>query len=109
MISGDVGAYLLQLRCPNGALTVAVACVGARPQQASDPMLLRRHDWPAPVGYMAQDAIEGPLGPETLWSFAPFRAFSPSRGDGGEVYRIQGGMVRISLTQDGGKPWPQGF
>jgi hypothetical protein len=109
MILAD--AYLVQLRCPNGALAVAVtvACAGARPQRASDPMVMRRHDWPAPSGYMAQDAIEGPLGPETLWSFAPFGAFTPSRGDGGEVYRVQGETVRITLTQDGGKPWMQGF
>src|ERR1700691_560623 len=59
--------YLVQLRCPDGALEVAEpGCPGAAPQRASDPMRMRRRDWPAPAGYVAQDAIMGADGPETL-------------------------------------------
>jgi hypothetical protein len=58
---------------------------------------------------VAQDAVLGPDGPETLWSFAPFGPFVASHGDGGEVYAVDGRLVRISFTQDGGKPGLQGF
>ena len=102
--------YLVQLRCPDGALEVAEpGCPGAAPQRASDPMRMRRHDWPAPPGYVAQDAVMGAGGPETLWSFAPFGRFVASHGDGGEAYVVDGREVRISFTQDGGKPYLQGF
>jgi hypothetical protein len=105
----DPVAFLVQARCPDGQLQLTEPGCAARPQQAGDPMLVRRHDWPAPAGYMAQDALIGPDGPETLWDFAPFEAFAPSRGDGGEVYAVEGGVVRASITQDGGKPYLQGF
>ena len=106
----DPQAYLVQLRCPDGALEVAAPdCPGAVPQRASDPMKMRRHDWPAPDGYEAQDAVVGPGGPELFWSFAPFGPFVASHGDGGEVYAIDGRTVRIAFTQDGGKPYLQGF
>jgi hypothetical protein len=102
--------YLVQLRCPDGALEIAEpACLGAARQLASDPMTVRLRDWPAPTGYVAQDAILGADGPETLWSFAPCGPFAAARGDGGEVYAIDGRTVRISFTQDGGKPYLQGF
>jgi hypothetical protein len=106
----DPLAFLVQLRCPDCALEVAEPhCPGASPQRAADPMKMRRRDWPAPDGYVAQDAVLGPAGPELLWSFAPFGHFVPSRGDGGEVYAVQGRTVRITITQDGGKPYQQGF
>jgi hypothetical protein len=106
----DPTDYLVQLRCPDGGLEVAEPdCPGAAPQRASDPMRMRRHDWPAPAGYQAQDAVIGADGPETLWSFAPFGPFVASHGDGGEAYVIDGSAVRISFTQDGGKPYLQGF
>jgi len=102
--------YLVQLRCPDGRLEVAEPdCPRAAPQRASDQMKMRRRDWPAPNGYVAQDAILGASGPETLWSFAPFGRFEAARGDGGEVYVVDGQTVRIALTQDGGKPYLQGF
>ena len=49
----DVTSFLAQLRCPlDGNLEIAEPnCLGARPQVASDPMFMRRHDWPAPAGY----------------------------------------------------------
>src|SRR5271156_6284916 len=85
----DPIAYLVQSRCPDGALEVAEPkCPGAAPQRASDPMRMRRHDWPAPAGYVAPDAVLGADGPETLWSFAPSGLFVPSHGDGGEVYVV---------------------
>ena len=106
----DPLAFLIQLRCPDGALELAEPdCPGAAPQRAADPMRMRRHDWPAPAGYAAQDAMLGADGPETLWSFAPFGPFVAARGDGGEVYVVDGRTVRIALTQDGGKPYVQAF
>jgi hypothetical protein len=106
----DATAYLVQLRCPDGALEVAEPnCPGAAPQRAADAMRMRRRDWPAPDGYVAQDAILGDHGPEILWSFAPFGRFVAAHGDGGEVYVAAGQTVRVALTQDGGKPYLQGF
>jgi hypothetical protein len=106
----DLTAYLVQDRCPDGKLEVAEPmCPGRAPQRAADPMLMRRFDWPPPAGYVAQDAIMGPDGPETLWSFAPATRFTPARGDGGEIYRVADRTVRIIATQDGGKPYLQGF
>jgi len=106
----DPQAFLVQLRCPDGRLEVAEPnCPGAAPQRASDPMLMRRRDWPASDGYVAQDAILGAYGPETLWSFSPSGGFVAAHGDGGEVYVVDGATVRIALTQDGGKPYLQGF
>ena len=106
----DPTMYLVQLRCPDGRLAVAEPnCAGAAPQRASDPMTMRRRDWPAPDGYVAQDAILGADGPETLWSFSPSGPFVAAHGDGGEVYVVDGQTVRIALTQDGGKPYLQGF
>jgi hypothetical protein len=106
----DPTEYLVQLRCPDGVLEIAEPnCPGAAPQRASDPMTMRRHDWPAPRGYVAQDAVLGADGPETLWSFDPFGPFVAAHGDGGEAYAIDGHTVRISVTQDGGKPGLQGF
>ena len=106
----DPTAYLVQLRCPDGRLEVAEPdCPGAAPQRATDPMQMRRRDWPSPDGYVAQDAILGANGPETLWSFAPFGRFVAAHGDGGEVYVVDRQTVRIALTQDGGTPYLQGF
>lgn len=105
----DPVAYLVQQRCPDGGLQVTEPACQARAQTAADPILVSRHDWPAPVGYMAQDAMLGPDGPETLWDFAPFGRFDAHNGDGGEVYVLTGDTVRIALTQDGGTPYLQGF
>lgn len=105
----DPLAFLVQGRCPDGLLQVAEPACPARAQLATDPMRMRRHDWPPPKGYMAQDAVVGPDGPETLWDFIPLGVFQPAAGDGGEVYAVEGDLVRIALTQDGGKPYLQGF
>src|SRR5580658_3049947 len=95
---GDPLAYLVQSLCPDGRLEVAEPnCPGAAPQRASDPMRMRRRDWPAPDGYVAQDAILGAYGPETLWSFSPWGPFVAAHGDGGEVYVVAGPTVRIAL------------
>src|ERR1700736_1924111 len=100
----DLAAYLVQLRCPDGRLEGAAGgCAGAA------PMRRRRRDGPPPAAYVAQDALAGPDGPETIWSTAPFGAFVAAHGDGGEVYAVAGHAVRIVATQDGGKPYLQGF
>jgi hypothetical protein len=105
----DPLAYLVQQRCPDGQLQVTETACPGRPETAADPMRVSRHDWPPPAGHMAQDAILGLDGPETLWDFAPFGRFEARKGDGGEVYAVAGDTVRIALTQDGGTPYLQGF
>lgn len=109
----DVASFLAQLRCPlDGNLEIAEPnCLGARPQVASDPMFMRRHDWPAPAGYQIEDSFRSNDGSydETTWAYPPFGPFIAANGDGGEVYVIDGGTVRISVTQDGGSPYIQGF
>jgi len=106
----DPAAFLAQLRCPDGRLEVAEPrCANAAPQTAADPMRMRRRDWPPPEGYIAQDAILGPGGPETIWANPPFGRAVTARGDGGEIYAVEGGTVRVVATQDGGKPYLQGF
>lgn len=45
----------------------------------------------------------------TLWNFHAPGPFVQADGDGGEVYVVDGPVVRISVTQDGGKPYLQGF
>jgi hypothetical protein len=104
----DLGAYLAQYRCPGDGLPTA--CADPAPQRAGDVVTWRRHDWPAPRGYVAEDAVMlGPGAYATTWAFAPFGRFDRRHGDGGEVYRIENGTVRIALTQDGGMPGIQYF
>lgn len=105
----DPTSFLVQARCADGWLKVASPSCAARPQAQSDPLVMHRHDWPAPDGYVELDSVMGPDGPETLWDFSQFGAFDPQRGDGGEVYVIDHASVRIAMTQDGGKPYLQGF
>ncbi len=100
----DVTAFLDSSRCPDGALAVVeTTCVGAAPQRARDPMLMRRHDWPAPDGYQVSDAFEADDGSYFVTTFAypPFAAFDASHGDGGEIYVTDGVTVRIAATEDG--------
>ena len=97
----DVSAFLVQLRCADGVLWVARPdCPGARPQRAADPMLMRRHDWPPPDGYMISDAFQADDGRSYITSFVlpPFQAFNARLGDGGEIYVIDGDTVRIAVT-----------
>jgi hypothetical protein len=104
----EPGAYLAQYRCPGDALPTA--CDNPAPQRAGDVVTWRRHDWPGPRGYVAQDAVMlGPGAYASTWAFAPFGRFDPALGDGGEVYRVEGGTVLIALTQDGGRPGLQYF
>lgn len=97
----DVTVYLAQARCPDGS--PPLGCAGAAPQRASDPMLWRRRDWPLP-GYQISDSVAAPGYFVTTWSYPPFGPFAAANGDGGEVYVVDGGKVRICCTQDGGKP-----
>src|ERR1700678_2900204 len=54
----EMASFLAQVRCADGGLAVAEpGCPGARPQRASDPMRMRRHDWPAPDGYQIVDSF----------------------------------------------------
>lgn len=102
--------FLAQRRCSDGSLPLVSHCGDAAPQRANDPMFWRRHDWPAPVGYQIEDAFARPDGTlETTWSYPPFGPFVAANGDGGEIYRIDGGIVTIAETQDGGKPGIQYF
>jgi hypothetical protein len=102
----DLAVFLAQSRCANGDLEVeATGCSGARPQRAADPMLTRRRDWPAPAGYQSEDSFEADNGAyfETTFAYPPFGRFIPQNGDGGEIYVVEGGTVRIAATQDGGR------
>jgi len=102
----EMAAFLAQTRCADGALEAAEpGCAGARPQRASEPMLMRRHDWPAPDGYQIVDSYVADDGAAFIssFSFAPYGAFTARNGDGGEVYVIDGDTVRIAATEDGGQ------
>ena len=102
----DPAPFLAQMRCADGALQVAEPnCVGAAPQRAGDRMRMRRHDWPGPVGYQIGDSYVAANGTdyETIFSYPPFGRFTAANGDGGEIYRIERGMVRIAGTEDGGQ------
>lgn len=74
---------------------------------------VRRRDLPRPDGYQFTDAWRADDGSYvSAFSFGPphaAEAFNPARGDGGEVYVIEGPTVRITETQDGGKPYLQVF
>lgn len=107
----DAGLYLAQARCPDGMLWVLEQdCAGAAAQKGSDPILASRHDWGQPGGYFALDSVSLDNGAfATLWAFQPFGAFDATLGDGGEVYVVAAATTRISITQDGGKPYVQGF
>ena len=106
MSRADMAAFLAQDLSPDGALEAAEpGCAGARPQRASDPMRMRRHDWPPPAGYQIVDSYvaNGAASFVSSFSFAPFGAFTARNGDGGEVYVIDGDTVRIAATEDGGQ------
>jgi len=106
MTQAEMAAFLAQSRCADGALEAAEpGCVGARPQRASDPMRMRRHDWPAPDGYQIVDSYvaDDSASFVSAFSFAPFGSFAARNGDGGEVYVIDGDTVRIAATEDGGQ------
>lgn len=94
---------------PLGPVTIADPASFLAPpgRHDGDPAPTRRFDWGA---YQAADAFalaDGSLA--STWSYAPFGPFVQANGDGGEVYVIDGPTVRIVATQDGGKPYLQGF
>ncbi len=106
----DPAAFLAEQRCSDGALEVAEpGCPGAAAQTGVLPMKMRRHDWPGrnagPDGYQVEDSFVADDGQSfvTTMGFAPFGAFDVSRGDGGEVYVVDGAGARIAATQDGGQ------
>ena len=108
----DVTVYLAQARCPDGTLTPAEpGCLGAAPQRASDPMLMRRHDLPAPDGFQASDSFVSDDGTRFVatWSYPPYGPFTIPNGDGGEFYVRDGSTVRIAATEDGSQPTVQVF
>lgn len=102
-------ATLLPVPAP-GAATIpdVTAFLAPADHRASDPMTSRRFDW---GGYQASDAFQTDDGRAfvTTWSYPPFGPFVAANGDGGEVYLTDGTTVRIAATQDGGKPYLQGF
>jgi hypothetical protein len=106
----DLTLYLAQGRCPDGS--PEMGCVADVPQRASDPMLWRKHDYGTPTdGYVAMDGVESDDGTwfATVWSFAPYDKFNSALGDGGEMYVVENGTVRVTATQDGGTPGMQYF
>lgn len=107
----DATLFLAQVRCADGRLQIEEpACVDPTMQIAADALVSRRHDWPAGVAYQISDSWMIDRNTfETTWSYPPFGPFSQSNGDGGELYTTDGITVRISATQDGGKPYLQGF
>ena len=102
----DPMSYLVQSLCPDASFAGLKSCADAAPQTATTPMVWRRHDWPAPIGYQIEDSFIGASGaPQTIWSYPPFGAFNAKNGDGGEIYAISAnGDATISETQDGGRP-----
>jgi hypothetical protein len=99
----DMTLYLAQGRCPDGS--PPMNCVEAMQQRPGDPMHWRRSDGQDQIG----ESVVDPRGFfVTTWAYGdgPFNA---NRGDGGEVYVIDGDTVYITATQDGGKPGIQRF
>jgi hypothetical protein len=95
----DPSDFLEQLACdgPGDFLH----CVGAKHRQTPGEVAkYRRHDLPAPAGYQIGDCVAG----SCIFSYPPFGPFAVAKGDGGDHYQVDGGWVRIDLTQDGGKP-----
>ena len=95
----DPSDFLDQLACdgPGDFLH----CVGAKHRQTPGEVAkYRRHDLPAPAGYQIGDCVAG----SCIFSYPPFGPFAVAKGDGGDHYQVDGGWVRIDLTQDGGKP-----
>ena len=116
----DLPDYLAQTICPDGAIQIAEpGCVGARLQQASDPLYMRRYDWGASApqpGFVAQDGfvMDNAMAYVNTWAWwvgQPPGDVHAYYGNGGEAYVLSGNghTVRISVTQDGGKPYLQGF
>jgi len=103
--------YLVAHVCPDGNLPMLQPCAVTHPQKARDRILWRRHDWPPPDGYQIEDTfIEADGQPALIWTYPPFGPVDPANGDGGELYKIDhSGMVTITATQDGGKPYLQHF
>jgi len=102
----DMAPFLVQMRCADGALAVIKpACPGAALQRARDPMLFRRHDWPAPDGFQITDSFVSDDGAyfEALFAFPPFGPFVAAHGDGGDISVIEGPTARASATEDGGQ------
>ena len=107
----DPAAYLSEWLCPDGQLEAVEACA-SRPALETTPLTVRRSDWPPPAGYVYEDAVKRSDGNyETLWDFLSVKPEAPGNGDGGEVYVVDPAThdVRISVTQDGGTPYLQGF
>lgn len=80
--------------------------------KASEVLPLRRHDWPAPLGYQISDSVLSDDGTHVIqtFSFPPFGPFVQPHGDGGQVAVVGAdGLVRFTQTQDGGTPAMQYF
>lgn len=109
----DPSAFLVTSLCPDGMPSVIEGCANPSPQKASDQLLTRRHDFEGPTvgNYLDADAFATDDGAHwvTTWSFTPYGPFTASNGDGGEVYVLDGPIVRISGTQDGSADYVQGF
>ena len=100
---------LSQWICPNGNLTlVEPDCDGATPQTG---MANQRIFDLGPNGayYQANDSLKVTGGFVNTWSYGVFGPVNVAIGDGGETYVVDGERVKITSTQDGGKPFVQEF
>lgn len=104
----DPLAYLVQHRCADGS--EPWSCADPQPQMLATVATWRKRDWPPPAGYQVEDSALRPDGAVvTTFSYPPFGRFVAAHGDGGEVYRIDGGAAVITETRDGGTPHDQFF
>lgn len=96
--------YLVQLAC-NGPGDF-LRCLGTTHRQlAGEVAKYRRHDLPAPTGYQISDCTLLPDGTVPCqFSYAPFGPLVVKNGDGGDLHVVTDGVVRVKLTQDGGRP-----
>jgi hypothetical protein len=82
-------------------------CTGTlHAQTTGEVAQYRKHDLPAPTGYQIGDCTLNPDGSMPCeFSYPPFGPFTVTNGDGGDLHVTDpGGVTRIKVTQDGGKP-----
>jgi len=82
-------------------------CTGTlHAQTTAEVAQYRKRDLPAPTGYQIGDCTlnsDGSMPCE--FSYPPFGPFAVASGDGGDLYVTDpGGITRVKVTQDGGKP-----
>lgn len=103
----NLASFYVEFRCasnPNN--TDPATCVDPVPRTESMPVTWRRGDWGS-YGYPYYQVSESVLddsGGKVIqtFSYAPWRPFTPSHGDGGQQVVIEHGtQARIYATEDG--------